>query len=173
MTDAAPDLYIFDLDGTLRWTARPGARYPLVDDEWHLMPGVAARLSAIPWSTRGPWLATASNQCGVGEGLIRAEDARRLIVDCLAAAIGRLPPGAAIDFCTCPEDSPCPRQKPAPGLLLAALACFAVPAHRALFVGDLDIDRQAAAAAGVPFMWATTFFAHHGRGGGAATGCSP
>jgi hypothetical protein len=33
-----------------------------------------------------------------------------------------------------------------------------VEAHDALYVGDLDIDRRAAEAPGIPFAWAADFF---------------
>lgn len=54
-------LFIFDADGTLRWSTPPGRKYPLNSWEWQLMPGVAAGLSAIAWAREGPWLAIASN----------------------------------------------------------------------------------------------------------------
>lgn len=44
------------------------------------------------------------------------------------------------------------REKPAPDLLLAALAALAVPAGAALMVGDSRYDEEAAAAARVPFL---------------------
>jgi phosphoglycolate phosphatase/AHBA synthesis associated protein len=44
------------------------------------------------------------------------------------------------------------REKPAPDLLLAALARFAVAPGEALMVGDSRYDREAAAAAGVPYL---------------------
>ena len=70
MMRAEPRLYIFDADGTLRWTTVDGQKYPLRTSEWRLMPNVADRLSAIRWSPDGPWLAIASNQNGVAEGLL-------------------------------------------------------------------------------------------------------
>lgn len=122
------------------------------------MPGVRERLSAIPWSSSGPWLAIASNQCGIGDGLLSAPLARQLIADCLVAAIGWLPAGVSIDFCSCREGASCRRQKPEPGLLLDALGRFGVCPGQALYVGDLDIDRLAAERAGVPFIVARDFF---------------
>jgi HAD superfamily hydrolase (TIGR01662 family) len=160
-----PRLLIFDADGTLRWTTVPGQRYPLGADEWRLMPGVAERLRAIPWSKDGPWLAIASNQCGIGEGLIDRELARRLLVDCVIAAAGGLPARAVIDFCSCAEGTPCPRQKPAPGLLSGILRQFPVQPTEALYVGDLEIDRMAAERAGIAFQWAGDFFAAPSSGG--------
>jgi phosphoglycolate phosphatase/AHBA synthesis associated protein len=44
------------------------------------------------------------------------------------------------------------REKPAPDLLLAALARFAVAPADALMVGDSRYDREAAANAGVPYV---------------------
>jgi 2-phosphoglycolate phosphatase len=46
-----------------------------------------------------------------------------------------------------PEDAP--RIKPAPDMLLAALARLGVPAPSALYVGDMTVDIQTARAAGV------------------------
>jgi hypothetical protein len=39
-----------------------------------------------------------------------------------------------------------------------------VPAEQALFVGGLDLDREAAARAGVRFSWAAAFFGWEERG---------
>jgi D-glycero-D-manno-heptose 1,7-bisphosphate phosphatase len=152
-------LYILDADGTLRWTTVPGQKYPLGRDEWRLMPNVADRLRAIPWSADGPWLAIASNQHGVAEGLITRTAARQLILDALTAALGHIPPGTDIEMCTCREDADCPRRKPAPGMLLGMLERRAVAPQEALFVGDLPIDAEAARRAGIPFAWAQEFFA--------------
>jgi histidinol phosphatase-like enzyme len=165
-TATAPKLYIFDADGTLRWTTRAGAKYPVDGSEWLLMPHVAQRLRQIPWSAGGPWLGIASNQCGVGEGLLCRNLAIELITDMVLAAIGYVPAGTRIEICTCPEGSFCPRQKPQPGLLLAHLTALGVAAHEALYVGDLDIDRRAAEAAGLPFEWAPSFFAPSALGAG-------
>lgn len=152
-------LYIFDADGTLRWTARPGARYPLHAGEWRLMPGVAERLRAIPFSEQGPWLAIASNQNGVAAGELSEETARQLITDMLREALGSLPPRTRIEMCICNETRSCACRKPAPGLLLRLLAHFGVAAEEALFVGDLESDAEAARRAGVPFAYAAVFFA--------------
>lgn len=42
--------------------------------------------------------------------------------------------------------------KPHPEPLIKVLEYFAIPPGEALFVGDSEVDRQAAAAAGVPFV---------------------
>lgn len=152
-------LYIFDADGTLRWTTIPGRKYPLSSREWRLMPNVADRLRAIPWSAAGPWLAVASNQHGVGEGLITRATAHQLILDVLTEALGRIPPGTQIEMCTCREDADCPRRKPAPGMLLRLIERRGLAPEEVLFVADLAIDADAARRAGIPFAWAHEFFA--------------
>lgn len=156
--EGSPRLYIFDADGTLRWTTVEGQRYPLASHEWRLMPGVRERLSSIPWASGGPWLAVASNQTGVGEGELPAETARALIEDAIVSAVGTLPAGTRIEMCCCSADIACRRRKPHAGMILALLNHFGVAATDALFVGDLPIDEQAAIEAGVPFMWAHAFF---------------
>ena len=155
---ASTRLYIFDADGTLRWTVVPGQKYPLSKNEWRLMPNVAERLRAIPWSAEGPWLAVASNQNGVAEGLITEEMARQLIEDALVAALGALPPRTTVALCICSEQADCDCRKPAPGLLLQLLERYGVAAADALFVGDLSSDQEAAKRAGIPFRWAHDFF---------------
>jgi D-glycero-D-manno-heptose 1,7-bisphosphate phosphatase len=151
-------LYVFDADGTLRWTAIPGRKYPLASSEWRLMPGVAARLRAIPWSAEGPWLAIASNQNGVAAGELSEEHARTLIGEMLTEALGCVPENTRIELCTCDERIGCACRKPAPGLLLRLLEHYDVAPADALFVGDLDSDAEAARRAGVAFMWADQFF---------------
>jgi histidinol phosphatase-like enzyme len=49
-------------------------------------------------------------------------------------------------------------RKPQSGMLLQALADFKAAPAEALMIGDMDSDRQAAEAAGVPFAWAADFF---------------
>ncbi|MFN4140333.1 HAD-IIIA family hydrolase [Aestuariivirga sp.] len=156
---ASVRLFIFDADGTLRWTTIPEQKYPLGRSEWQLMPGVAERLRAIPWAPGGPWLAVASNQNGVAAGELAAEMARGLIEDMLAAALGAVPPETEIAMCTCDERLDCACRKPAPGMLLGLLDRFGVRPDEALYVGDLPIDAEAARRARVPFIFARDFFA--------------
>ena len=49
-------------------------------------------------------------------------------------------------------------RKPAPGMLLHALATTGAEAVDVLFVGDSEEDQQAAKAAGINFQWACEFF---------------
>lgn len=152
-------LFIFDADGTLRWSTPPGRKYPLNSTEWRLMPGVAAGLRAISWARGGPWLAIASNQNGVAAGELTEEMARALIEEMLRAALGRVPEETRIEICICDERISCSCRKPAPGLLLRLLEHYAVAPEEALFVGDLESDEEAARRACVAFMRAEQFFA--------------
>jgi D-glycero-D-manno-heptose 1,7-bisphosphate phosphatase len=149
---------IFDADGTLRWTVVPGRPCPTAPGEWRLMPGVRRRLRALDWGPGGHRLGIASNQNGVALGQLTEAMARRLLVDTVAAALGFVPEHAAIELCTCPPHGGCRCRKPEPGMLLRILERFQQPPEAALFVGDLDIDREAALRAGVGFAWAHAFF---------------
>lgn len=155
---SAPRLYIFDADGTLRWTTVAGQKYPLARNEWRLMPNVRERLGAIRWSPLGPWLGIASNQNGVAAGELSEETAHMLIGDMLEKALGKVPPETRVELCTCDERAGCGCRKPAPGLLLRHLRHFGVRPAEALYVGDLDIDAEAARRAGIPFVHARDFF---------------
>ena len=92
-------LYIFDVDGTLRWTRTPGQHCPFAADEWGLMPNVAQVLRAIPSTAESPWLAIASDQPGVGDNIISREIAHQMLFDAVHAAIGYLPPRMRIEMC--------------------------------------------------------------------------
>jgi D-glycero-D-manno-heptose 1,7-bisphosphate phosphatase len=153
-----PRLFIFDVDGTLRWTHTPGQRYPLADGDWSLMPNVGEVLRAIPWSREGPWLGIASNQPAVGAGLLSEHQARRMIAGALERALGDVGRYAEIEMCVCPDDVACSRKKPNPGMLTVLAKKFAVSRSDALFVGDQPIDAEAAARAGMAFIWAHEFF---------------
>jgi HAD superfamily hydrolase (TIGR01662 family) len=153
-----PRVLIFDADGTLRWTTVPGQPSPKAPDEWRLMPGVRERLSALDWGPRGHRLGVASNQDGVPLGDLSHDMALRLLRDTVEAAIGFVPMSAAIEMCVCDPRQVCPCRKPAPGMLHRILRRFGASPAEALFVGDLDIDREAACRAGVSFEWAGAFF---------------
>ncbi|MCK6546527.1 HAD-IIIA family hydrolase [Myxococcota bacterium] len=148
---------VFDVDGTLRYTTRPDARYPITGAEWRLMPGVPDVLGALELGGARR-LAIASNQEGVGLGLVDAARARALVDAVIVAALGRVPDGTLVELCTCAPSTGCPRRKPAPGLLHAILARAGRAPSDAVLVGDQPCDAGAAAAAGVPFVWASALF---------------
>jgi D-glycero-D-manno-heptose 1,7-bisphosphate phosphatase len=154
-----PRLYIFDADGTLRYTVVRGQPCPNGPSEWRLMPNVRETLARIEWRPDGPALGIASNQNGVAYGYVTRELARQMLEDTVCAAVGHAPARLAIEMCICRLSPACFCRKPRPGMILRLLDRFDVAAEEALYVGDLDIDRAAAAAARVPFQWASDFFA--------------
>jgi D-glycero-D-manno-heptose 1,7-bisphosphate phosphatase len=153
-----PRVLIFDADGTLRWTTVAGQPCPKSPAEWRLLPRVHERLSALEWGPGGHRLGIASNQDGVALGDVSREMAERLLRDLVEAAIGFVPEDAAIEMCTCTAAAGCPNHKPEPGMLLRILRRFGAAPDEALYVGDLDIDREAARRAGIAFEWARDFF---------------
>ncbi|PYP89011.1 MAG: hypothetical protein DMF61_04750 [Blastocatellia bacterium AA13] len=153
-----PKLYLFDVDGTLRWTTIPGQPCPYRPGEWRLMPRVCETLRRIDWGPEGAALGIASNQDGVAESRLSEAMAHSMIVDTLKEAIGFLPVNCAIEICVCGAKSSCERRKPGAEMLNSAIRRFGVPPGEVLFVGDLESDRQAAFNAGVRFTWSWDFF---------------
>jgi D-glycero-D-manno-heptose 1,7-bisphosphate phosphatase len=130
---------LFDRDGTLvedvPYNGDPGLVRPV--------PGAAEALATL--RARGVRTGIVSNQSGVGRGLIRLADVRAV-----HARLDRLlGPFDVIRFCPHAPDAGCACRKPAPGLVIAALAVLTVPASRAALIGDIGADVDAARAAGV------------------------
>jgi D-glycero-D-manno-heptose 1,7-bisphosphate phosphatase len=143
-------LIIFDADGTLRRTLVPGKPCPHADDEWELLEGVRAYVSALP---RELYLGVASNQDHVGYGHLSYDAAHRLLSDALELASGRKPDPAAIRLCPHRLDVSCACRKPAPGMLLAIVEHYGLTPAEALFVGNERVDQLAAERAKMPFVW--------------------
>jgi D-glycero-D-manno-heptose 1,7-bisphosphate phosphatase len=96
-------------------------------------------------------MALASNQDHVAYGHLSEAMARRLLLDAAEAATCHRPEPGAARLCPHALDAGCPCRKPAPGLLLQAMAHHGAAAPETLFVGDAEVDRLAALAAGVAF----------------------
>jgi len=151
-------LVVFDADGTLRRTLVAGQPCPLAPGEWELMPRVRETLATVDWRRRELRVGVASNQDWIGYGHLARAMGERLLHDAIAAAtsgaardpIVRLCPHVPEDHCTC--------RKPAPGMLLEIMATADARATETLFVGDMEIDAEAARRAGVRFRWASDFF---------------
>ena len=86
------------------------------------------------------------------------ETARGLLRDLAVAATGWAPPDPALQLCPHPRDGACECRKPEPGMLLSIMRYYGVEAADTLFVGDAEVDREAAARAGTSFMWASDLF---------------
>lgn len=159
MTDDSPvRLYIFDADGTLRYTTVPGQPCPNRPGEWALLPGVRERLAQIDWGPAGARFGVASNQGGVGLGYLTREAAYRLLAETVEAAFGVPPPPGSIEMCTCAPFKNCDCRKPKPGMLLRLMRRFGARPEETLFVGDMDRDEEAARRAGTRFVWSHDFF---------------
>ncbi len=152
-------LVIFDADDTLRRTLVAGQPCPRAPDEWELMPGVRERLGAIPWTLLDVRLGVASNQDQVGYGLISHATAAALLRDAVVAATAGAVTDPVIRLCPHRPDAGCACRKPQPGMLLDIITECGVSAAETLFVGNSDIDCEAARRARTRFAWAHEFFA--------------
>jgi D-glycero-D-manno-heptose 1,7-bisphosphate phosphatase len=152
-------LFVFDADDTLRRTTSPGKPCPHGPGEWELIPGVRELLGSIQWSSQAsPRLGIASNQDQVGYGHLSLTTARALLRDLAWAATNFVPPDEALQLCPHPLDQDCECRKPRPGMLLTIMDYYGVEPGDVLFVGNHDIDREAAARAKTAFSWSADFF---------------
>ncbi|HET9465435.1 MAG TPA: HAD-IIIA family hydrolase [Gemmatimonadales bacterium] len=152
-------LVVFDADDTLRETTVPGKPCPHGPGEWVLRPGVREALREVRWGLPdGPRVGLASNQDQVAYGFLSLDMARRLLRDLAIAATGSAPDEAALQLCPHAADQRCACRKPEPGMLLDIMEHYSVGPHETIFVGNAGVDRDAAARAGVTFMWAADLF---------------
>jgi D-glycero-D-manno-heptose 1,7-bisphosphate phosphatase len=101
-----------------------------------------------------------TNQQGVGKGLMTVADldaVHEVMQSQLDEHGVRLD---AIYFCTDLASSNSPRRKPAPGMLLEAIADFGLDPAHCWFLGDSISDAQAGKAAGVRTALVGEFDAH-------------
>jgi D-glycero-D-manno-heptose 1,7-bisphosphate phosphatase len=150
-----PRLLIFDADGTLRRTLVRGQPCPYRAEEWELLPGVRAYISALP---RTLYLGVASNQDHVGYGHLGYAEAHGLLCAALELASGRRSDPAAVRLCPHRLDVACKCRKPAPGMLLAIVEHYGLTSSEALFVGNEPVDQQAAENAKMRFAWSHELF---------------
>ena len=152
-------LVVFDADDTLRETVVPGKPCPHAPGEWVLRSGVREVLQEVSWGQRtAPNLGLASNQDHVAYGFLSLETAQGLLRDLAVAATGSTPADPALQLCPHPRDGACECRKPEPGMLLSIMRYYGVEPADTLFVGDAEVDREAAARAGTSFMWASDLF---------------
>ncbi len=156
---------ILDRDGVLNVEA-PNRGYVTRPEAWHWLPGAREALALL--ARAGVRVSVATNQSGVGRGLMSAAD-----LDAVHARMRRETEasGGRIDaLFTCPHapGAGCRCRKPAPGLIEDAVAAAGVPPAETLVVGDDGRDLQAARAAGVPAALVLT-----GKGRAAAAALSP
>lgn len=140
-----PRLWLLDRDGVLNERIEGG--YVLSRQQWRTLDGVEQALALM--RAGGAHIAVVTNQACVGKGLTTQAE-----VDALHIAFNAdlSKGGVAIDrFFVCPHraEDRCGCRKPAPGLILQALADYGVVAAEALLIGDSASDMLAAERAGV------------------------
>ena len=128
-------------------------------DQWRPLPGSLEAIARL--CDAGLKVAVATNQSGVGRGLVSLADLQA-IHDRLDRAVreagGRL---AGVFFCPHTPHDRCPCRKPLPGLLHQIEAALGAPVAGEYMVGDSLRDLQAARAAGaLPVLVRTGFGAH-------------
>lgn len=165
-----PMLYIFDKDGTIV-TKQGGEDPPIPNnvDEQVPLPGVVEKCRQL--RKAGHTLAIASNQGGVAWGFISLDEATALMkhaADLIGATWWKFCPhhpeakGSLGRECDC--------RKPKPGMLRSIMRHLGFWPISTVMVGDMESDRDAAAAAGVGFEWAADFFAPAGSNPAARRG---
>lgn len=138
-----PEIVLLDRDGTLvedvPYNGEPGLVRP-VD---------GAREALDRLRREGVRLAVVSNQSGIGRGHLTREQ-----VDAVNARVEELlGPFESVQVCPHAPGEGCVCRKPAPGLVKQALAEAGVPPERAVMIGDIGADVEAALAAGVsPYL---------------------
>jgi D-glycero-D-manno-heptose 1,7-bisphosphate phosphatase len=168
MTSRPKRLAMFDLDGTLieGHVARPDPDGPYVEvlPFAKVLPLPRRRERLAELRDEGLAIAICTNKGGVGFGHETEEECLDKAIEVLRTfelpnnvlylqAFGH--PHAKIEAYR--EDDPW--RKPKPGMLYRAMERFGVDREDAFFVGDMEADEKAAAAAGVEFIHADVYFA--------------
>jgi D-glycero-D-manno-heptose 1,7-bisphosphate phosphatase len=137
---------ILDRDGVLNEEA-PANGYITRPEAWRWLPGSLRALALF--ARAGIRVSIATNQSGVGRGLMTSQDLdavhARMCREA-AAAGGRID---ALFACPHAPGAGCRCRKPAPGLIEDAIAASNLPPSQTLVVGDAGRDLEAARAAGV------------------------
>ncbi len=146
-------LVILDRDGVIN---EERGDYIRSASDWHPLPGSLEAIARL--SRAGMSVAVATNQAGVGRGLMSAADLTA-VHDRLAQAVreagGEL---AGVFFCPHAPSEQCRCRKPLPGLLLQIEARLGLAVTGEYMVGDSLRDLQAARAAGaMPALVRTGF----------------
>lgn len=139
---------ILDRDGVL--DREPAEGWLTDRADWVWEDGALDGLDALAaLAADGVAVSVATNQSGIGRGAVSAAEVSTLhewlARDLRARGLN------LVGIFTCPHapDDGCRCRKPAPGLVLDAVAASGVPPEQTVFVGDAERDVVAARAAGV------------------------
>ncbi|MFM9889730.1 MAG: D-glycero-alpha-D-manno-heptose-1,7-bisphosphate 7-phosphatase [Rickettsiales bacterium] len=136
-------LILLDRDGVINLDDPVGV---IRRDQFELIPGSVAAIARL--TQAGFKVAVCTNQSAIGKGWL-SEELLGEIHAGLCAEVEKA--GGKIDaiyYAPDHPDVPSLRRKPAPGMLLEALAEFSAVAAETYFVGDMLRDMEAALAAG-------------------------
>lgn len=137
---------ILDRDGVLNREA-DGAGYVLTPEEFFWLPGALEALATL--HRAGVYLTVATNQSGVGRGLMTLAQLEAVHSRMRAEAAHHGGPLDAVLFCPHAPEARCDCRKPAPGMIHEALARSGFAAAETLVIGDAERDIEAASRAGV------------------------
>jgi D-glycero-D-manno-heptose 1,7-bisphosphate phosphatase len=136
---------LMDRDGVLN-VEDPGGGFVLSPEEFVWIDGALAAVAAM--RAAGLRLSVVTNQSALGRGLLDPATLERI-----HDRIRREAAIEAIYYCPHGPDDGCDCRKPAPGLLLRAMADSGIPSRSTIFVGDSARDVEAARAAGItPYL---------------------
>lgn len=136
---------IVDRDGVL--DVEPEVGWLTDVREWRWEAGAEAALASL--ASTGTLLSVATNQSGIGRGVVPAAAVRAVHRWLASELTGRGVQLVGIFCCPHPPAAGCACRKPGPGLLREAVAASGVPVERTAFVGDAVSDVEAAIAAAV------------------------
>jgi HAD superfamily hydrolase (TIGR01662 family) len=137
---------VLDYDGTVRVT-KSGAKYPLTPDDIEIIPGVAEKIKQ--YRDAGYKLLGASNQSGVGSGILTKEKVEQLF-----AHTNKLL-GLDIEVLYCPDASfPIKSydRKPLPGIGVKHIVKHKLDPSKTIMVGDMKSDETFAFRSGFNYM---------------------
>jgi D-glycero-D-manno-heptose 1,7-bisphosphate phosphatase len=137
---------ILDRDGVLNYEAPEGG-YVREPAEFRWLPGALEGLALLRGA--GLRLSVATNQAGVGRGVMSLEQLAAVHARMQADAAAHGAPLDAVLYCPHAPEERCSCRKPAPGLIAAAVAQSGIPVQESLVVGDDHRDLEAARRAGV------------------------
>ncbi len=136
------DLVLLDRDGVLN---EDSADYIKSADEWHALPGTGKAVAQL--TSARLKVAVCTNQSGLARGLFNDSNLADIHAK-LQAYLNQF--NTRLDhiyWCPHGPNDGCDCRKPAPGLLLRAMADFQSTPQRTAFVGDSLRDLEAAEAA--------------------------
>jgi len=137
-----PKMVVLDRDGVINEDSDDYIKSP---EEWEAIPGSLEAIARL--NHAGVAVAVATNQSGIGRGLLTIDDLNQIHAKfqrALARVGGHV---QGIFFCPHAPEAGCSCRKPAPGLLRSIEQRFSLELADVPFIGDSQRDAQAALAA--------------------------